>query len=75
MHTVLIVSLGINILDAFDLEALAESAAKLEAMGIHVDHCADSRDRWNRGTAERAGHFLIEQSALGHMSQGPPYAR
>lgn len=29
MHTVLIVSLGINILDAFDLELLAETAAKL----------------------------------------------
>jgi hypothetical protein len=58
MHHFLIAGLGVPILDALDLEAVARHRREARAMGLHAVGCADSRDRRNRWTDQCAGHFL-----------------
>ena len=65
VHTLLITALGINILDNQDLERLAETAAKTQAVGIH-DHDQPDADHRRHGIAdEYAGDVLSRRS--GHQ--------
>ena len=53
IHTLMITALGINLLDNQDLEALGETAAQAEPVGVHADDRAGAGHRRHRISAER----------------------
>ena len=60
VHTLVITALGINILDNQDLERLSETAARLQAVGVHADDQPGAGDRGDWLAAEYARGVLIE---------------